>query len=75
MGFDFYYKPSARKSDTVSKMLEPEVMMSSMIKHESPAPNLPSIIFLVPYDFASLRRINIGLFCLVDSNVAIGSAV
>lgn len=46
-----------------------------MIRHFSPAENLPSISFFVPYCFVSLRRISIGLLSLIEYRVAIGSAV
>lgn len=71
----FNLSPSFLRSATVSKMLDPVVITSSMIRHESPAPNRPSISFLVPYDLVSLRRINIGRDSLIDTNVAMGNAV
>lgn len=67
--------PEARRSATVSKILDPDVMISSTIKHESSCLNTPSINFFVPYALASLRRINMDTFCFTEMMVAIGRAV
>mmetsp|Transcript_5687 Transcript_5687/g.10012 ORF Transcript_5687/g.10012 Transcript_5687/m.10012 type:complete len:289 (-) Transcript_5687:280-1146(-) len=67
--------PISRNGSTVSITLIPDVTKSSTTSTLCPALKSPSINFFVPYDFASFRRINIGIPESSDIAVANGNAV